>query len=49
MNYIPFIDLQKQRKVLGGSLESSIEKVLDHGQFIVGPEVEKLEKSCQIF
>ncbi|MAJ81410.1 MAG: aminotransferase DegT [Legionellales bacterium] len=49
MNYIPFIDLQKQRKVLSRTLESSIKKVLDHGKFIIGPEVERLEKKLSNF
>lgn len=40
---IPFVDLQAQRRRLGGSVERRIEAVLSHGQFIMGPEVEELE------
>lgn len=41
---IPFIDLQAQRARLGGSVDAAIAKVLDHGKFIMGPEVAALEE-----
>jgi dTDP-4-amino-4,6-dideoxygalactose transaminase len=40
---LPFIDLQAQRRRLGGRIEAAIARVLDHGQFIMGPEVQALE------
>ncbi|PIW31003.1 MAG: aminotransferase DegT [Rhodospirillales bacterium CG15_BIG_FIL_POST_REV_8_21_14_020_66_15] len=41
---IAFIDLQAQRARLGDSIDQAIARVLDHGRFIMGPEVAELEK-----
>jgi dTDP-4-amino-4,6-dideoxygalactose transaminase len=41
--YIPFIDLQAQRLRLGNRIETAIERVLNHGRFINGPEIDTLE------
>lgn len=41
---IAFIDLQAQRARLGDAVDQAIAKVLDHGRFIMGPEVAELEK-----
>ena len=38
-----FIDLAAQRERLGDSVERAISKVLNHGQFVLGPEVGELE------
>ena len=46
---IPFIDLQAQRNLIGGRIEAAIGRVLDHGQFILGPEVAELEKRLADF
>jgi dTDP-4-amino-4,6-dideoxygalactose transaminase len=46
---IPFIDLQAQRRRLGDSVEEGMRRVLDHGQFILGPEVPALEKALSDF
>ena len=40
---IPFIDLATQQAVLRPTLERNIERVLRHGQYIMGPEVKQLE------
>lgn len=40
---ISFLDLQAQRQRLGGRIEAAITRVLDHGAFILGPEVEAFE------
>lgn len=40
---IPFIDLKEQRKRLGAGLDEAIARVLEHGRFILGPEVAELE------
>ena len=40
---IAFIDLQAQRARLGDAVDRAIAKVLDHGRFIMGPEVAELE------
>ncbi len=40
---IAFIDLQAQRRRLGARIDDAIRRVLDHGKFIMGPEVADLE------
>lgn len=46
---IPFIDLQAQRRRLGNKIDAAISRVLDHGQFIMGPEVAVLERNLADF
>ena len=41
---IPFIDLKAQYQALKPQIHERIERVLDHGQFILGPEVRELEE-----
>lgn len=41
---IPFIDLKTQYKALKDSIDSRIQKVLEHGAYVNGPEVVELEK-----
>ncbi len=38
-----FIDLKKQYQVLRDPINARIQQVLDHGQYIMGPEVKELE------
>jgi UDP-2-acetamido-2-deoxy-ribo-hexuluronate aminotransferase len=40
---IEFVDLKAQYRALKGSIDERIQRVLDHGQFIMGPEVGELE------
>lgn len=40
---IPIIDLSSQLNRIRDSIEQRIQKVLSHGQFILGPEVDELE------
>ena len=40
---IPFIDLKAQYRALKPSIDARIHSVLDHGQYIMGPEVTELE------
>ena len=40
---IPFIDLKAQQDRIKTDLNQRIQKVLDHGQYIMGPEVAELE------
>ena len=40
---IPFIDLAAQRARLGDNIDRAVKRVMDHGQFISGPEVAQLE------
>ncbi len=44
-----FIDLAAQREQLGDSVERAISAVLKHGQFILGPEVDELERQLASF
>ena len=40
-----FIDLKKQQTNIRSEIDFSIKKVLDHGKYILGPEVFELEKT----
>lgn len=40
---IPFIDLQAQQNRISDKIDAALQKVLGHGQFIMGPEVAELE------
>ena len=42
---IPFIDLQAQRRRLGRRIDDAMQRVLAHGQFVLGPEVAELERA----
>ncbi len=46
---IAFIDLAAQQARIRPQLDLAIRKVLDHGQYIMGPEVEKLERGLADF
>ncbi|MEZ0390677.1 MAG: aminotransferase class I/II-fold pyridoxal phosphate-dependent enzyme, partial [Pseudobdellovibrionaceae bacterium] len=46
---IPFIDLKTQYKALKEDINARIQKVLDHGAFINGPEVIEVEKKLADF
>jgi len=41
---LEFIDLKTQYRALKPSVDARIQKVLDHGQYIMGPEVAELEQ-----
>ena len=40
---LPFVDLKAQYAALREAIHARMQKVLDHGQFIMGPEVAELE------
>ena len=40
---IPFFDLATQQTKLKSKIQNNISKVLSHGQYILGPEVDELE------
>ena len=44
-----FIDLRAQQKEIRFKIDLAIKKVLDHGQYIMGPEVAKFEESLTEF
>ncbi len=46
---IPFIDLKTQYQALKPEIDAAIHRVLDHGQYIMGPEVKELEDKLAAF
>ncbi len=48
MNTIPFTDLRSQYLSLKQDILSRIDTVLEHGQYIMGPEVKEMEERLQI-
>lgn len=44
---IPFIDLKTQYEILRPEIQKRINTVLEHGQYIMGPEVRELEERLQ--
>jgi len=49
MKTIPFIDLKAQYQALKEPINKRIQTVLEHGQFIMGPEMEELERKLNEF
>ncbi len=46
---IPFIDLKTQYRALEDSIKTRMHKVLEHGQYIMGPEVRELEQKLEAY
>jgi UDP-2-acetamido-2-deoxy-ribo-hexuluronate aminotransferase len=46
---IPFIDVAAQRRRLGRAIDDAVARVLDHCQFILGPEVRAAEADLAAF
>lgn len=46
---IEFIDLKAQYAALKASIDNRIHRVLDHGQYIMGPEVRELEERLEAY
>ena len=44
-----FIDLAAQQKRIRGAIEAGFKKILDHGQYILGPEIRELEEKLAAF
>ena len=44
-----FIDLKQQQKLIRENVDERIAKVLDHGQYIQGPEIKELENELSLF
>lgn len=42
---MPFIDLAAQQEAIRGRLDEAVARVLDHGAYILGPEVAELEST----
>ena len=39
-----FVDLEQQYRRLQGGIDGRLARVLDHGRFVLGPEVDELEE-----
>lgn len=48
-NTIPFIDLKTQYRGLEKQIKQGIDTVLEHGQYIMGPEVKQLEEALAVY
>jgi UDP-2-acetamido-2-deoxy-ribo-hexuluronate aminotransferase len=46
---IEFIDLKKQQALIKDKIDANIQRVLAHGQYILGPEVAELEEKLAAF
>jgi len=46
---IPFIDLGAQRERIGAAIEAGVKRVLEHGAYIMGPEVRQFEADLARF
>jgi len=44
-----FIDLASQQKRIRSDIEAAIARVLDHGQYIMGPEIKELEDKLSLY
>jgi UDP-2-acetamido-2-deoxy-ribo-hexuluronate aminotransferase len=44
-----FVDLKKQYQLLKPAIDRRVQAVLDHGQFIMGPEVRELEEQLAVY
>ncbi len=46
---IPFVDLKTQYQALKPQIQQRMNAVLDHGQYIMGPEVRELEERLEVY
>ena len=49
LKQIPFIDLKAQQERIRPQIDAAIKRVLDHGIYIMGPEVFELERHLAEF
>jgi dTDP-4-amino-4,6-dideoxygalactose transaminase len=49
VNKVPFLDLRRHGPEVDGELENAFRRVLQSGQYIMGPEVEALEQECAAY
>lgn len=49
MTPVPYLDLKPQYRSMQAEIQSRIHSILEHGQFILGPEVEECEKALAQF
>lgn len=48
-NSLPFVDLKSQYRSLKSEVDGRISRVLEHGQFILGPEVAEMEEALATY
>lgn len=46
---VPFVDIARQHERMDGRLEAAFRRVLEHGAFTLGPEVEEFEREFAAF
>jgi dTDP-4-amino-4,6-dideoxygalactose transaminase len=46
---VPFVDLRAQYRRIESDIQARIQAVLEHGQYIMGPEVQELEQALSRF
>lgn len=46
---IPFIDLKTQHKLIRSQVQANMDKVLEHGAYVMGPEIKELEQKLAEF
>lgn len=46
---IPFIDLKGQHNLIKTQIQANMDKVLEHGAYVMGPEIKKLEQNLARF
>ena len=46
--HIPFVDVQGHRKQIGKAIDEAVSRVLAHGRYVMGPEVEELENALSM-
>ena len=44
-----FIDLKSRHQLIGDKINIRVQKVMDHGQFILGPEVQEVEEKLALY
>jgi dTDP-4-amino-4,6-dideoxygalactose transaminase len=44
---LAFVDLQAQKRRLGSRVQAAVDRVLAHGRFIMGPDVDELERRLE--
>ena len=44
-----FIDLKAQQELIRDNIDLRIKKILDHGKYIMGPEVDELEEKLSSY
>ena len=49
MQKINFLDLELQQNKIKNFLDANLKKVLNHSNYIMGPEVKRLEQSLEVY